>query len=79
VTAEPGMTPSPVAAFETPAPTVISELSAYAFPVSIDPSKQYLFTFTEKSLKNRAFTPSVPIMAHTNMRRSWRNLLVTAL
>ena len=50
---EPVMTPVPVIVSETPAPAVtplppvtpkvISELSAYTFPVSIDPSKQYLF------------------------------------
>jgi len=52
-TIEPVMTPALVIVSETPttavtplpsvAPTVISELSAYAFPASIDPSKQYLF------------------------------------
>ena len=53
VTAEPVMTPTLVIASETlmptamplpsVTPTAISELSAYAFPASIDPSKQYLF------------------------------------
>jgi len=53
VTAEPVTTPTLVIASETlmptamplpsVTPTAISELSAYAFPASIDPSKQYLF------------------------------------
>lgn len=53
VTAYHGITPVPVIVSETPAPTTtplpsvapttISELSAYAFPASINTSKQYLF------------------------------------
>jgi hypothetical protein len=63
VTAEPGMTPAPVIVSETlmptatpvplATPTVISELSAYAFPASIDPSKQYLFYLHGKIIEDQ--------------------------
>ena len=63
VTAEPAMTPAPVIVSETlmptatpvplATPTVISELSAYAFPASIDPSKQYLFYLHGKIIEDQ--------------------------
>jgi hypothetical protein len=63
VTAEPRITPMPVIVSETPvptatpllsvAPTAISELSAYAFPASIDSSKQYLFYLHGKIIEEQ--------------------------
>jgi hypothetical protein len=63
VTAEPVMTPTPTSVLETPAPTTmplllvtptaISELSAYAFPASIDPSGQYLFYLHGKIIEDQ--------------------------
>ena len=34
-------------------PTIAPELSAYAFPVSIDPAKQYLFYFHGKIIEDQ--------------------------
>jgi len=63
VTAERAIMPAPAVASETPVPTatplpsgtptVISELSAYAFPASIDPSKQYLFYLHGKIVEDQ--------------------------
>ena len=71
VTAEPGMTPMPVIVSETPvpgatplpsvAPTVISELSAYAFPASIDPSKQYLFYLHGRIVEDQGLHAVSPV------------------
>ena len=64
------VTMTPVAASEMPAPmatprspaasTVISELSAYEFPASIDPSKQYLFYLHGKIIEDHGIPAISP-------------------
>jgi hypothetical protein len=42
-------------------PTTASELSAYAFPISIDPSKQYLFYLHCKIIKDQGSHATSPV------------------